>query len=31
MTPPSPQNQAKIEAVLKVLGLLAAPRSTHAD
>jgi 4-hydroxy-tetrahydrodipicolinate synthase len=31
MTPPSAQNQAKIEAVLRVLGLLAASRSTHAD
>src|SRR5438093_1299906 len=31
MTPPSPQNQAKIEAVLKSLGLLAGARGTHAD
>jgi 4-hydroxy-tetrahydrodipicolinate synthase len=31
MTPPLPQNQAKIEAVLKSLGLLAGARSTHAD
>jgi 4-hydroxy-tetrahydrodipicolinate synthase len=31
MTPPSPQNQARIEAVLTGLGLLAASRSTHAD
>jgi 4-hydroxy-tetrahydrodipicolinate synthase len=31
MTPPSAQNQAKIEAVLRALGLLAASRSTHAD
>jgi 4-hydroxy-tetrahydrodipicolinate synthase len=35
MVPPLPQNQAKIEAVLKSVGLLAAPlvgaRGTHAD
>jgi len=31
MVPPLPQNQAKIEAVLKAGGLLAAARSTHAD
>jgi 4-hydroxy-tetrahydrodipicolinate synthase len=31
MTPLSPQNQAKIEAVLKSLGLLAGARGTHAD
>jgi 4-hydroxy-tetrahydrodipicolinate synthase len=31
MTPPSPQNQAKIEAVLKSLGLLVGARGTHAD
>ena len=30
MTPPSHQNQAKIEAVLKAVGLLGS-RSTHAD
>ena len=31
MTPPLPQNQAKIEAVLKSAGLLAGARSMHAD
>ena len=35
MVPPLPQNQARIEAVLKSVGLLAAPlvgaRGTHAD
>jgi 4-hydroxy-tetrahydrodipicolinate synthase len=31
MVPPSPQSQARIEAALKAAGLLAAPRSTHAD
>ena len=31
MTPPQPQNQARIEAVLGSLGLLAGARSTHAD
>jgi len=31
MCPPLPQNQAKIEAVLKQVGLLAASRGTHAD
>jgi 4-hydroxy-tetrahydrodipicolinate synthase len=31
MTPPSAQNQAKIEAVLKSAGLLAGARGTHAD
>jgi 4-hydroxy-tetrahydrodipicolinate synthase len=31
MTPPLAQHQAKIEAVLKSLGLLAGARSTHAD
>ena len=31
MTPPLPQNQAKIEAVLKSVGLLAGARSMHAD
>ncbi len=31
MTPPLPQNQAKIEAVLISLGLLAAARSRHAS
>ena len=31
MTPPSAQNQAKIEAVLKAAGLLAGARGTHAD
>src|ERR1043166_4790644 len=31
MTPLSPQNQAKIEAVLKSLGLLAGARLQHAD
>jgi 4-hydroxy-tetrahydrodipicolinate synthase len=31
MTPPLPQNQAKIESVLKSLGLLAGARGTHAD
>jgi 4-hydroxy-tetrahydrodipicolinate synthase len=30
MTPPSAQNQAKIEAVLKAVGLIGS-RSTHAD
>ena len=30
MTPPSPQNQARIEAVLESLGLLAGLRSVHA-
>ena len=30
MTPPSHQNQAKIEAVLKAVGLIGS-RSTHAD
>ena len=30
MTPPSPQNQAKIEAVLSATGLLAGVRSSHA-
>lgn len=30
MTPPLPQNQAKVEAVLESLGLLAGARSTHA-
>lgn len=31
MTPPSPQNLAKIEAVLKAAGLLRGARGTHAD
>src|SRR5258706_7517722 len=31
MTPPSPQNHAKIEAVLQSAGLLAGARGTHAD
>jgi 4-hydroxy-tetrahydrodipicolinate synthase len=31
MTPPSPQNAAKIEAVLKATGLIAAAQGTHAD
>lgn len=31
MCPPLPVNQAKIEAVLKQVGLLAASRGTHAD
>ena len=31
MTPPSEASRAKIEAVLKSCGLLAATRSTHAD
>jgi 4-hydroxy-tetrahydrodipicolinate synthase len=31
LVPPSPKNQAKIEAVLKAAGLLASARSTHAD
>jgi 4-hydroxy-tetrahydrodipicolinate synthase len=31
MTPPSAQNLAKIEAVLKAAGLLAGARGTHAD
>ena len=31
LVPPSPQNHAKIENVLKSVGLLAATRSTHAD
>ena len=31
MVPPSEANRAKIEAVLKSTGLIAAPRSTHAD
>jgi 4-hydroxy-tetrahydrodipicolinate synthase len=31
LVPPSPQNQARIEAVLKATGLVAAMRSTHAD
>ncbi len=31
MTPPSAQNQARIETVLKSLGLLRSARSTHAD
>ncbi len=31
MTPPSPQNQAKIEDVLKSLGLTAGARGSHAD
>jgi len=31
MTPPSPQNQARIESVLSSLGLLANARSSHAD
>jgi 4-hydroxy-tetrahydrodipicolinate synthase len=31
MTPPQPQNHAKIEDVLESLGLLAGVRSTHAD
>ena len=35
MVPPLPQSQARIEAVLKSVGLLAAPlvgaRGTHAD
>jgi 4-hydroxy-tetrahydrodipicolinate synthase len=31
MCHPLPQNQAKIEAVLKHVGLLAASRGTHAD
>jgi 4-hydroxy-tetrahydrodipicolinate synthase len=31
MTPPSPQSQAKIEAVLKSLGLTAGARGSHAD
>ena len=31
MTPLSPQNQAKIEAVLKSLGLTAGARGSHAD
>ncbi len=30
MTPPSPQNQAKIEAVLSAMGLLVGARSSHA-
>jgi 4-hydroxy-tetrahydrodipicolinate synthase len=30
MTPPSPQNHAKIEAVLSATGLLAGVRSSHA-
>jgi 4-hydroxy-tetrahydrodipicolinate synthase len=31
MTPPSAQNHAKIEAVLKAVGLIQSTRSTHAD
>ncbi len=31
MTPPSPQSKAKIEAVLKSLGLTAGARGSHAD
>ena len=31
MTPPSPQNREKIEAVLKSVGLLSGARGTHAD
>jgi 4-hydroxy-tetrahydrodipicolinate synthase len=31
LVPPTPQNQARIEAVLKAAGLLASARSTHAD
>ena len=31
MVPPAEANRAKIEAVLKSTGLIAAPRSTHAD
>ena len=31
MTPPSAQNHAKIEAVLKSVGLIGSTRSTHAD
>ncbi len=31
MTPPSPQNAQKIEAVLKSLGLIGSAHGTHAD
>lgn len=31
MTPPSAENKAKIQAVLKASGLIAGSRSTHAD
>jgi 4-hydroxy-tetrahydrodipicolinate synthase len=31
MTPPSEQNHAKIEAVLKAVGLIRSHRGTHAD
>jgi len=31
MTPPSPENQAKIAAVLKACGLIAGARHSHAD
>ena len=31
MTPPSPQNAQKIEAVLKSLGLIHTAQGTHAD
>jgi 4-hydroxy-tetrahydrodipicolinate synthase len=31
MTPPSAQNHAKIEAVLKAVGLISASRGSHAD
>jgi 4-hydroxy-tetrahydrodipicolinate synthase len=31
ITPPLPQNQARIESVLESLGMLVGVRSTHAD
>ena len=31
MTPPSPQNHAKIESVVKSLGLLSGAKGSHAD